>query len=61
MLKGVKRPCNIESSFGCYNYKNNKKYILIETSGQNNIQKMEVRKNQVKIVIDTVLDYFNES
>lgn len=53
-----KKPCNIESSFGCYNYRKNKKYILIETSGQNDIQPINVRTGQVRSVINTVLDHY---
>lgn len=33
----------------------NKNYILIETSGQNNIQPLETRINQIMLVIDTIV------
>lgn len=36
-----------------------KNYILIETSGQNDIQDLDVRISQARIVIDTVLNYYN--
>jgi hypothetical protein len=35
----------------------NKNYILIETSGQNNIQPMDIRVNQVLLIINEVLGY----
>jgi hypothetical protein len=34
----------------------NKNYILIETSGQNNIQPLEIRTNQVLLVINTLIN-----
>jgi hypothetical protein len=37
----------------------NKDYILIETSGQNDIQKIDTRVIQARIVIDTVLRFYN--
>lgn len=37
----------------------NKNYILIETSGQNDIQPIETRTNQVMLVIDAVLKDLN--
>jgi hypothetical protein len=33
----------------------NKKYILLETSGQNNIQDIQIRKEQVKTTVNHVL------
>ncbi len=36
-----------------------KDYILIETSGQNDIQDLDIRISQAQTVIDTVLKYFN--
>jgi hypothetical protein len=33
-------------------------YILIETSGQNDIQDLDVRTTQARIVIDTVLNFY---
>ena len=42
-----------------YISKNEKKdYILVEITGQNNIQSIEVRKNQGLIIISTVISYF---
>ena len=34
-------------------------YLLVETTGQNNIQPIEIRVNQCINVINTVLNYFN--
>ena len=36
-----------------------KDYILIETSGQQGVQDLDVRTTQTRIVIDTVLNYYN--
>lgn len=47
--------CKISSTLACYMQKNNRNYILVETSGQNNIQKMSVRVNQIIIIINTTL------
>lgn len=43
--------CKIKSTFGCYN--KNKKYMLIEISGQNDIQPIELRMNQIYTIIRT--------
>ena len=37
----------------------NKNYVLIETTGQNNIQELDIRIKQDRIVIDTILNYYN--
>jgi hypothetical protein len=37
----------------------NENYILIETSGQNDVQDLDVRITQARTVIDTVLTYYN--
>ncbi len=34
-------------------------YILIETSGQNDIQDLDVRTSQARTIIDTVLNFYN--
>jgi predicted deacylase len=36
-----------------------KDYILIETTGQNNVQKLEIRLNQIHTIIMTTLEYLN--
>jgi hypothetical protein len=38
---------------------NKKNYVLIETSGQDNIQSIEVRINQDQLFINTLLNYFD--
>ncbi len=38
---------------------NKKNYILVETTGQDNIQPLHIRINQNKIIINTVLNEFN--
>jgi hypothetical protein len=37
----------------------NKNYILVETTGQDNIQKLDIRMKQNKIIIDNVLKQYN--
>jgi predicted deacylase len=51
--------CKIESTLACYMQNNRRPYILVETTGQNNIQPLDVRINQIDIVINTVLRDFN--
>lgn len=40
-------------------YSINLNYILVETTGQNDVQPLEIRVNQCINVINTVLNYFN--
>jgi hypothetical protein len=47
--------CKIEQSLNCYAAKNNRPYMLIETSGQNDIQPMEVREQQNRTIIAAVM------
>lgn len=51
--------CKIPTSLNCYASQNSRPYLLIETSGQNDIQPIDVRESQNKIIIQTVLEYFN--
>lgn len=51
------RMCEIKSSFSCYSNRHGKNYILVETSGQNNVQPIEVRQQQVMVILDAVFDY----
>ena len=44
--------CKIESTLACHFEKNNKAHIVIETSGQNDIQPLHVRTSQIKKVIE---------
>jgi len=54
----LKNTCRIKSSLGCYSTHNNTNYILVETTGQNNIQKLEIRHKQIYNVIITVISHF---
>ncbi len=49
----------INHSLRQYCKNKNKEYILIETSGQNDIQELQIRHDQNMIVINTVLSYLS--
>jgi predicted deacylase len=53
----INKDKNIMGSLRDYSIKLN--YLLVETTGQNNIQPIEIRVNQCINVINTVLNYFN--
>jgi predicted deacylase len=55
----INKEKNILGSLRDYAVKLKLNYILIETTGQNNIQPLEVRVNQCINVINTVITYFN--
>ena len=42
-----------------YAQKNNKQYILLEITGQNDIQPMELRTSQGLNIINTIFNYYN--
>lgn len=48
----------IKNTFRYYANLINKNYVLIETSGQKDIQPLELRISQARNIIDTVLDYY---
>jgi hypothetical protein len=50
---------DIKNTFKYYANIINKNYILIETSGQNDIQELDIRINQARNIIDTILNYYN--
>lgn len=52
-------PCDIDHTLGCYIYKYypNKNYILIETTGQNEIQPIYIREKQIMIILDTIFSF----
>lgn len=50
------KACDIESAFSCYITKSGKKCLLIETSGQNDLQPMNIRYNQIETIIFTVFE-----
>jgi hypothetical protein len=47
--------CNLPSSLGCYMDHNDRPYVLVETTGQEDIQPMDVRERQIRTIISTVL------
>ncbi len=49
----------IKNTFRYYANLIKENYVLIETSGQNNIQDLDIRISQARTVIDTVLDFYN--
>jgi hypothetical protein len=51
----VDRMCHIKEALSCYSNLHGKQYILVETSGQNDIQPIEVRQKQIKTIIDIVV------
>lgn len=51
--------CKIKSSLACYAHLNSIPYILVETSGQNNIQPMKTREIHNRIVIQTIFREFD--
>jgi len=55
-----KKCCFANSALSCLMNKFNKDYIMIETTGQNNIQPLTLRENQVKIIIDTIIISFTK-
>jgi len=50
---------NIKGTLLYYETIMNKNYILVETTGQNNIQPLKIRINQINFIIDYILKYFN--
>lgn len=48
--------CKIPKTMACYRKSSGKKYILIEISGQNDIQPIGIRKNQVIILVQKFLE-----
>ena len=49
----------IKNTFRYYANLIKENYVLIETSGQNNVQDLETRTTQARVVIDTVLNFYN--
>lgn len=50
---------DFDGTLSQYTKNNNKKYILIELAGQNDVQPMEIRVSQGLNVIDTILNFYN--
>lgn len=55
----INKDKNIIGSLRDYAVKLKLNYLLVETTGQNNIQPLEIRVNQCISVINTVTNYFN--
>jgi len=55
-----KDDCDIKSTLRCFCSKNDKNYILVETTGQNNIQPIEIRVNQMYLIIKNLLQLINK-
>jgi hypothetical protein len=49
---------DIKGSLRYYQKISNKDYILIETTGQNNVQSLNLRMDQSRIFIDKTLEYY---
>ena len=47
-------PCDIKYTFSCYSHLQHKNYILVETTGQGNVQPLSIRQNQILIILDTL-------
>lgn len=59
VLRGAS--CDIKTTIACHMQKNQRPYILVETTGQNNIQPLRTRTDQVKMVVASALTYFSSS
>ena len=59
LLTKKNKNCLPKGSLGCYSQKNKKNYILIETTGQDNIQKLEFRVKQDLILLKTAMKKLN--
>jgi hypothetical protein len=51
-----KLSCDIPGALSCYMQLRNRNYVLIETTGQNDIQPLDLRTSQVKIAFDTAIE-----
>jgi hypothetical protein len=54
-----KGACDIANTFSCYKKNLNQSHILVETSGQNNVQHMIIRRQQVCIILNSLLRQFS--
>lgn len=52
--------CNIKNTLSCYMRNRNRDYILIEISGQDNIQPIELCVNQARILVETILSNYSK-
>jgi predicted deacylase len=49
--------CDITSTMACQCYRNQIPYILVETTGQNNVQPLEVRVAQIQLIVVRLMQY----
>ncbi len=49
------RSCEIPTTLSCYYRSINKHHILVETTGQNDIQPLDIRQTQVRIILTSLL------
>jgi hypothetical protein len=49
----------IKNTLDSYINSLNKNYLLVETTGQNNVQPLELRIQQITLIINTVIEMFN--
>ena len=54
----LKRICSIPNTLSCYLHKRGINYILVETSGQNDVQPLEVRQVQIISILESVHHFF---
>ena len=52
------RSCEIPNTLACHREMNKKHYILIETSGQGNLQPIEIRTQQMSNIIDSIINNY---
>jgi hypothetical protein len=50
-----KRSCEITTTLSCYYQQRDKNHILVETTGQNNIQSLNIRQTQVRVIVTSLL------
>lgn len=51
--------CDIRGTLSCLSLLNNRNYVLIEVTGQNDIQPLSLRVNQIKFLINNMLHQIN--
>lgn len=49
------RSCEIPTTLSCYYQRIGRNHILVETTGQNDIQPLEIRREQVRLIITSLL------
>ena len=49
------RVCDIQNTLACYKLNQNEHHILVETSGQNDVQPIWIRRAEVRIILDSLI------